>query len=637
MSIIKQLWLAIVVVMTLAFGCSTVVSLLSARHYLEQQLRVKNIDNAAALALSLSQLPKDPVTVELQVAAQFDVGHYRFIRIASPTGETLVERKFTGQLQGAPHWFTQLIPIGAAPGQALIQDGWKQYGTLTLASHEQYAYKSLWDGLLWLLLWFVFGAVMIGMVGTLAFRFITRPLNQVVGQAEAISQRRFLSIAEPRTPELRSVVHAMNSMVERLKTMFSDEAARLETLRQKVNYDALTGLAGREHFLSQLRELLTGEGAGAQGTLVMVRLTDLNTLNAELGHLRADELLRQLGDVLKENCHDHSGQQAGRLKGGEFALVCPTITAPVRAATDLHQRLSQSWLPTWAASVPQLFYVAAVPYQREQSVSDLLSRADEALAQAEAQGPNSLHASTAGNGRPARSAEQWRSLLTEVVSDGQLRLAFYRVLASDGQTGMHQEGMIRLQVDDADTPLVAGDFMPIAAHLHLTARIDLKVVRLAIAHLRSTPGDIAINLAAETIADFNFHHLLMELLQANRDVCDRLLFEVPEYGVFKQFDAFWDLVHSIKPLGCRVGIDYFGQQFVQADKLSALGLDYIKVHPSYLRGLADNPGNQEFLKGLCNVVHHFGITVIALGVESEGDLPLLNSLGFDGATGPGIK
>ncbi|MFM2261496.1 MAG: hypothetical protein RI959_172, partial [Pseudomonadota bacterium] len=89
MSLIKQLWIAIALVMTVAFGGSLVVSVLSARHYLEQQLQVKNIDNATSLALSLTQLDKDPVTVELQVAAQFDVGHYRFIRINAPTGEVL--------------------------------------------------------------------------------------------------------------------------------------------------------------------------------------------------------------------------------------------------------------------------------------------------------------------------------------------------------------------------------------------------------------------------------------------------------------------------------------------------------------------------------------------------------------------
>jgi EAL domain-containing protein (putative c-di-GMP-specific phosphodiesterase class I) len=37
------------------------------------------------------------------------------------------------------------------------------------------------------------------------------------------------------------------------------------------------------------------------------------------------------------------------------------------------------------------------------------------------------------------------------------------------------------------------------------------------------------------------------------------------------------------------------------------------------------------------VAHSIGITVLALGVENKADLPLLASLGFDGATGPGVQ
>ena len=637
MSLIKQLWLAIIVLMTIAFGGSMLVSVLSARHYLEQQLQVKNIDNATALALALSQLPKDAVMIELQVSAQFDAGHYRFIRIVSPTGQTLVERAFTGQLQGAPAWFVRMISIQASPGQAQIQDGWKQYGTVILASHEQYAYTSLWKGTLELLLWFVLGAVVTGLAGTLAIRIITRPLGDVVRQAEAISERRFLRINEPGTPELRSVVRAMNSMVDRLKALFSEEATRLEVLRQKVNFDTLTGLAAREHFLSQLRERLIGEAFSAEGTLLVLRLNDLNALNSQLGHQRTDALLQQLGAVLDQSAQEHAGHLAGRLRGGEFAVVCPTITSPVQAATELHQRLSRDWLPNWAAEVPDLFHLAAVPYQREQAVGELLSRADEALARATIQQPNSWYASDADSGRAARSAEQWRHLLTEAVAGDKLQLAFYPVIGSNTRAALHREGVIRLQIDDAGTLLPAGDFMPMAEQLHLSAPIDLQVVKLAIGHLRATPGHIAVNLAAESIADFNFRRELQQLLQANPDLCKRLLLEVTEYGVFKQLNAFRDLLNTVKPLGCRVGIEYFGHQFAVSDSLSDLGLDYLKVDPSYLHDIAHKPGNQEFLKGLCNMARNFGIIVIALGVESDDDLPLLASLGFDGVTGPGVK
>ncbi|BEP94772.1 EAL domain-containing protein [Acidovorax sp. sif1233] len=637
MSLTKQLWLAIGLVMALAFGGSMLVSVLSARHYLQQQLQIKNFDNATSLALALSQLDKDPVTVELQVAAQFDAGHYRFIRIASPTGQTLVQRTFDGQLEGAPGWFARLIPISAEPGRALIQDGWKQYGTLTLASHDQYAYRSLWSGTLELLAWFVLGSLVAGGAGTIAVRRITRPLRDVVAQAEAIAERRFIKITEPRTPELRSVARGMNDMVARLRSMFGEEAARLEGLRKKVNRDAVTGLSSREYFLSHLREALEGEQFLSSGSLVIVRLANLERLNAQLGHQRVDALLKHLGSVLYKSGEGKPGQRAGRLNGGEFGVLCPSTPSPSEAAQDIFARLSSQWLPHWSATAPDLFHICAVGYRRQETLGALFSRADEALARAQSLGPNSMFADEGEHPAEARPAEQWRTLLTEAVTGGRLQLAFYPVVDGRGEGAIHQEGVIRLASDASGALLSAGDFMPMAAHLNLTAPIDLRVVRLAIEHLRGTAGDIAINLSSETIADFHFRNELMQLLRAYPDICPRLLFEVPEYGVFRAFDAFKELAHTLQQLGCRVGIEYFGQRFTEGNKLADLGLDYIKVHPSYVRGIAGNLGNQEFLKGLCSIAHAIGIQVIALGVESRDDLPLLASLGFDGATGPGIR
>ena len=637
MSLVKQLLIAIAVVLMMAFGSSLVVSVLSAREYLEAQLRLKNKDNATALALSLSQMAKDPVTVELQVAAQFDNGHYKFIRILSPTNETIVERVFTGEIEGAPLWFARLIPISADPGRALIQDGWKQFGSVSMASHDQYVYQSLWDQtkeMFWL---FVLGSAVTGLVGALAIRVITRPLGDVVSQAEAIAERRFLSIPEPRTPELKSVARAMNDMVGRLKTMFSEEAARLDALRTKVNRDAVTGLSSSEYFLSHLREALQGEQFGSSGSLVMVRLPDLNELNSKLGRQKADALLKDVGTQLYESGNGRVGQRAGRVKGAEFAVVCPTMETSAAAAQDIHDRLTQNVLPKWSAEVPDLFHIAAVRYRREQNMGDLLSSGDEALAQAANKGPNSWHAIEDAGAKAAVPAEQWRTLLTEAVAGGKLALNFFPVMSGDGSNALHREGVIRLKVDAAGTLLSAGDFMPMAAQLNLTAPIDLGVVKLAIEHLRTSSGDIAVNLSAETIADFHFRNELTVLLKAYPEVCKRLLFEVPEYGVFRQFDAFRDLARNLKQLGCRVGVEYFGQRFAESGKLADLGLDYIKVHPSYVSGIADNPGNQEFLRGLCKMAHSLGITVVALGVEKKEDLPLLASLGFDGATGPGIK
>jgi len=640
MSLIKQIWIAIATMMAIAFAGAIVVKVLSARHYLEQEIRVKNIDNATALALSLSQLPKDDATVELQVAAQFDAGHYRFIRVVSPMGKVLAERASEEVVKGVPGWFVALIPISAPPGQAKIQDGWKQFGSVSIASQEQFAYLSLWRGTLGLAWGFFLGALVAGAAGTLFVRVITRPLSAVVDQARALAERRFVTMPEPRTPELASMARAMNGLVERLRSMFSEEAARLEALRRRVNHDALTGLASRVYFLSHLREVLLGEQSAPSGSLLFVRLLDLNELNRRLGRPGADDLLKHVAEEIGAWGEGRAGQRAGRINAGEFAVICPALdsTESVEGvALDLHRWLMERVQPRWIDKVPDLLHLSAVRYRRGQDPGELLSRANEALAQAALKGPNGWFAVEDGGGQPALPTEQWRTLLTEAVQGGRLSLNFFPVVSGDGAASLHREGVIRLRVEGQDALLPAGDFMPMAAQLNLTAPIDLGMVKLAIEHLRKGAGDVAVNLSAQTIADFHFRTELMQLLKGYPDLCKRLLFEVPEYGVFQQFDAFRELSRTLKTLGARVGIEYFGQRFAQSDQLADLGLDYIKVHPAYIRGVASNPGNQEFLRGLCKMAHALGITVVALGVEDPQDLPLLASLGFDGATGPGVR
>ena len=130
MSLFRQLWLAVIASTVIAFAGSFVVSMLTARHYLAQQLAVKNNDNAASLALSMSQLDKDPVTVERQMAAIFDSGQYASVRLIAPDGKPMVEKISQAPEQEVPAWFSRLFPIDSPPGQAQVSAGWNQFGTV---------------------------------------------------------------------------------------------------------------------------------------------------------------------------------------------------------------------------------------------------------------------------------------------------------------------------------------------------------------------------------------------------------------------------------------------------------------------------------------------------------------------------
>jgi len=276
MSLIKQLWIGIIVILLLALGGSFAISLVSAKVYLQNQLQVKNIDNATSLALSMSQLEKDPVTMELLIAAQFDAGHYQYITLSSPSGEILVEKSTSAaDLSRAPRWFAHTVNLKVNPGIAQIQDGWQQHGTLTLASQTAFAVDSLWHNALNLLSWFLIAALVSGLLGTWILKTVSRPLDIAVEQAEAIGNRRFITTREPRTREFRRLVRAMNTLSSSVKVMLEKETRQLEVLRRESQQDAVTGLFNRSHFFSLLDGQLLRQEGGSNGAIFMLRVLNL--------------------------------------------------------------------------------------------------------------------------------------------------------------------------------------------------------------------------------------------------------------------------------------------------------------------------------------------------------------------------
>ena len=638
MSLFRRIWLAVIGLTIAAFATSLLVNTFTARSYLEKQLYLKNTDNATALALSMSQIPeKDPVTIELLLSAQFDTGHYQEIRLTDPAGQVVVERKQESAIgAGAPGWFVRLFPISAKPGIAHVQDGWKQYGTITLVSQSKFAYQDLWKGTLELSLWFVVGGLIAGLIGTFLLRLITRPLDHVVEQARAITRRQFITVELPKVPELKSVVQAMNDMVARVKQMFADEAARLESLRRQVNHDSVTGLPSREFFIGRLREALAGEQEPTAGLLALIRLADLNDINARLGHVKADALLQLVARMLNEtSAVQNNNWLAARVRGSDFALLAPSADDASALADSLAEAMRQL-----AAAYPELedlFHLGVVGYQRGEPMDTLLANADSALAIAEGKGPNESFASKHAGAVPlATTGEGWRNLLANALNEQRLKLAGFPVLSASG-VAIHQESVIRMQAKPDGPWLPAGDFMPMAERLKLTAEVDLQVINLALSGLRTSRGDIAVNLSADTIADWGFHNKLVGLLEGQPELCKRLWIEVAEQGVFRQLEAFRDLCKTLKGLGCQVGIEHFGHRFGEIAKLSDLGLDYLKVDGSFIHDIQSNAGNQEFLKGVCKMAHAIGVSVIAEGVRSEEELAVLPGLGFDGVTGPAVS
>lgn len=635
MSLFRQLWLAVIVSTLIAFVGSFAVSMMTARQYLEEQLAIKNNDNAASLALSMSQMDKDPVTLELQVAALFDSGQYARIQVRDPEGMTLIEKTSPAVSDDVPAWFARLFPIASRPGSAQISTGWTQFGTVELVSHNRFAYRELWQGGWRLLMWFSLGGVLAGFLGMQILRRIKRPLDAVVGQARAISDRRFIRIEEPATPELKSLARAMNVMVGRVKAMFEEEASRLEQVRREATLDPLTGLANRAYFMNRLAIALNDEDAPTRGSLIMLRLADLAGINRCAGRETADEVLRRTGAALRELAEKNPGAEAARLNGADFSLLLPGQNDPQPACQQLLAAL-QSLVAAHLLPENAIGHLGSSVYQHNEPVPQLLARVDAALAAAELQGPLAAQHVAEQSHCSASTQADWRSILTDALKDQRLRLIEFPVADSNGLL-LHLECPLRLQAEESGDWINAGSFMPVASRLSMTSELDLAAVKLALDRLSSGLPAVAVNLAGASLIVPDFTPRLLSLLQQRRELAGKLWLEVAESGAFQYFDAFLAFSLALRPLGCRLGIEHFGRQFSQIGRLHDIGLDYLKVDGSFIRNIHGDNGNQAFLKGLCNIAHGIGLTVIAEGVNNAEELATLPALGFDGATGPAVS
>ncbi|SNY96777.1 EAL domain-containing protein [Halomonas sp. hl-4] len=631
MSLIKQLWLAVILILLMAFVGSLAVSITSSRHYIEQEVQIKNADNANALALSMSQMEKEDVSIELLLSAQFDTGHYRLIELRSPEGEVMESRETEALDDGVPAWFVDLVRLDVSPGEAVVQDGWSQYGTLTLASQHDYAYRSLWQSTLEMAAWFALVGVISLLLAWWIVRSIRRPLIEVVSQARSISARRFTTSQEPRTLELREVVQAMNTLSGAVHTMLSEETGKLDQLRRRLQEDPTTGASNRTTLLDHLQRNLDSDSQRASGVLIMVRVDDLPAVNERLGHQATDAALKALVGHLYQLANELGGGEVGRLNGSDFLLVVYGAQDIEHVSEALKHQLT---LLRDAVGEPLRLPAALSEYTQGDTPSQRLAALDGALADAEGRGDLALVVA-AGESRSSlyTTHDAWRSALIQAMDAGVALARFPVVNVRHGV--VHFEAPSRLELDGEWRS--AGLFMPWVARLQLEDRLDMAVAERALAIIESDRIPLGINLSGRAVGDMAFIKTLRHRLERSPEAARMLWIELPESIALHDLASFRLLCRELQPTGVRIGLEHVGSEFTRLADLHDLGLAFLKFDASLVSGVDQAFDQQTILRGMATLAHSLGILAIAEGVKTEEEADTLFDLGLDAITGPGVK
>lgn len=638
MSLIKQLWLAIALILALVSSGSFILTTVGSKHYFEQQLQTKNDDNATTLALSITQLEKDPVTIDLLLSAQFDTGHYQYIGLIDPNGSVISERRDTKSKTKAPDWFTELISLNLHPGIAEIQDGWSQYATLKIESNANFAYNKLWDATILIALWVLLIGIISGFASGQLLKRILRPLNDVVQQAKAIGESKFVMIDVPKTKEFQAVVNAMNTLSNRVKKTVSEESARLDQLRFDNNFDHITGLMNYDYFLKKLDTTICDEEYFHEGILVICRITNLTDIDHAQGYHETNALLRRLGDALGNECLTHQEIFAGRLSGTDFAIFSslPTdgyvfgnkIRNLLETASNNESSLTKLNLSTISALVTISDHAETFIAQIDRILDKIKTPSDDNSIHIAHQAELSRYSNNNQNG--------WLKSLTSALDHKRIKLEAYPVLNQDGGL-IHNESPVRLQLEPDGKWLCAGEFITWASQLNLMNRVDELVLEAAINLLSKGAKPIGLNISASAICNKAFIEKALSLIKNSPNIANQLYFEIPERGAFDHLPEFREFCSKFKELGCKIGIEHAGSRISRLGELHDIGLNYIKIDASIIRDIDNNEANKTLLRGLSMIAHSMGVIAIAEGVQTQNELVVLKQIGIDGMTGPGVS
>ena len=627
----RRIELLIACVLLLALLGSLAIHTMTARQALQLQLELHNRDAASALALSLSQQRGDPASLRTVAAAQFDLGHYRSLRLLGDDGRELLELRQLPPAGRAPAWFVRSLPLSTPPGSALVSDGWRSIGRLELESHAAWAHDVLWDACLRTALLLTVLVLAAGGLAAWMLRLWRRPLLATVAQAQALEQGRFVEAELPRLPELRQLTQSMNTTVRRLREVFGAQAEQVTLLQRQAQVDAVTGLSSRRHFIGQLQQRL-GEAASPGVALILARVPQLEALNARLGHEATDRVLGTVADVLQTYVERVPDTLAGRLNGSDFGLCLPVPGLAAETAASIHATLAAA--PALRAPGAE-GVVGATDSLSGVAVGAALAEADAALARAEAGGGLAVDG-RAGLAADPAGARVWRAQIAAALAAGRTRLGEFPVLAPDGGL-IHLECPLRVQLEEGGEFQPAARWLALARRSRLMPEVDLAALDLALQAIAADgrPRAVHVSLVSATLPGFAAE--VARCLQAAPDAARLLSLEWADAARPADLRALAEAAALWHRYGARVGAEHAGAAAQQLPRLQDAGVDYVKVDARHVRDVAGDEAVRAYARSLVALIHGLGLEALAEGVADAGDLGALWALGFDGATGPAVR
>ncbi len=143
----------------------------------------------------------------------------------------------------------------------------------------------------------------------------------------------------------------------------------------------------------------------------------------------------------------------------------------------------------------------------------------------------------------------------------------------------------------------------------------------------------AVNLSGQSVQNEQFCKTLLAKLDLNKNLSDRLIFEITESTAINDLDKVNNFIGILQERGFKVCMDDFGAGAASFQYLQKLDVDYLKIDGQYARKLLTNQRDAVMVRNLVKMCKDLDITTIIEKIETEPQARMVREMGIPLAQG----
>jgi diguanylate cyclase (GGDEF)-like protein len=409
----------------------------------------------------------------------------------------------------------------------------------------------------------------------------------------------------------------------------SDQVALRQQVTHLTFHDGLTGLPNRAYVEERAREALEPSSERLAG-VIFLDLDGFTAVNDLIGHGAGDLVLAQAARRLRAVVP--AQDTVSRWGGDEFAVLMENATG-AQEIIELAERLAGVIAGgPFRVADRDLGLTASVGVALADGSAPgvVLRNADVAMARAKDSGGSRVEVYAAHMHADVVRRLDMASDLQRAIAREELQLQYQPIveLATSRVTGA--EALVRWwRGDEAVSPRA---FLAVAEDSGLIVALGEWVLRKVCAQgaaWRAASWDVgvSVNIALRQLNAPHFSAQVAAALAESGLPPSALTIELSERMLVEDSGLIADRLAELRDLGVKLAIDDFGTGYASLAHLRQLPADIIKIDPSFVSGLGQDPVLTMLTKTIVQVGRDLGMQVVAEGIEQPRQLAELREMG----------